>query len=113
MIVYDEFKVRGQVELVLNQLVQLFGVHFAASHAVVQPASDTDVEAVGGLVKEDVSTRDERVVVLLIEDGAVVALGLGAVVLLLPVGLVKLPRCGRFTPSARLSRSRCGCRPRR
>ena len=35
MIVYDKFKVHGQVELVFYQFVQLFGIHLVACHAVV------------------------------------------------------------------------------
>ncbi len=94
MVVDDEFKIYGQVELVFYQFVQLLGIHLMAGYAVVQPAADTDVEAVGGLVEEDAPTGDERVVVLLVEDGAGVTLGLGTVVLLLPVGLVELPDGG-------------------
>ena len=94
VIVYDKFKVHGQVELVFYQFVQFLCIHIVASHAVVQPAANADVEAVGLLVEEDASAGDEGVVMLLIEDGTGVALGLGAVVLLLPVGLVEFPNGG-------------------
>ena len=50
VIVNDKFKVRGQVEFVLYQLVQLLCIHLEASHTFVQSAADADVEAVGGLI---------------------------------------------------------------
>ena len=88
LVVNAKLEVYGQVEHILYQLVQILRVHLAASHAIVQPAADADIEAVCGLVEEDLSTGDERVVMLLVEDGTGVAFGLGTVVLLLPIGLI-------------------------
>ena len=61
MVVDNKLEVDWKIELVLYQLVQVFGVH------VAQPAADADIEAVGGLVKKNTSTGDERIVVFLVE----------------------------------------------
>lgn len=86
--VYHQVEVFGEVELVFQHLAEVFLVD------VVQPVANADVEAVGLLVEEDTATRNHGVVVFREEDGLLVALGHGAVVLLLPVGLVQFANGG-------------------
>ena len=53
MIVNHKLEVDRQIELILQELMQFLGIHLVPTHAVVQPAANTDLEAVCGLVKED------------------------------------------------------------
>lgn len=88
MVVNDKVKIFREIELVFQHLAKVFLVNF------VQPMAHTDIKTVGLLIEKDTATRYHGIVMLGIKDGGGVALGFGAVVLLLPVGLVELPDGG-------------------
>ena len=84
VVVDNQVEIFGQVELILQSLAETLLVN------LVQPMAHTDIESVSGLVEENATARYHGVVVLGVEYRRCVALGLGAVVLLLPIGLVQL-----------------------
>ena len=88
--VNHKVKVWRQVELILQHLAKVLLVD------IIEPMADAHIETVGSLVKEDAAARNHGVVVLGIKDGRRITLGFGAVVLLLPIGLVQFAD-SRFT----------------
>lgn len=81
-------KVGGQVELVLQYLAEVFLVN------IVEPMTYANIELVGGFIKEDTAARNHGIVVFSVEDGRRITLGLGTVVLFLPIGLVQFADSG-------------------